>query len=219
MPTSPAATASDIPAPLDLPLGAASTSRVLRTAGALFAGRGLGNVSLELLAEESGTPLDALRAQYPTIESALAVSLAFMNVGLQDAGFKGQRPRGWASFDAFTATLSRGMNTPGLYQLYSDVNVAAVDPKHPAHDWLVQHHDFILEHMRVSIATGIEDGQIRAEADPEELHRQLTVFLLGVVPAWRVLGERFSLEQAFLEFKELMVRRFATPGYLASRAA
>jgi len=211
--------ARDIPTPRDLPLSSADTSRVMRTAGALFARHGLGNVSLEDVASEARLPLATLQAMYPTIEGVLAASLAFMDVGLHDVGYQGPRPRGWAAFDAFTATLCHGMNTPGLFQLYSDVNVVAVQPDHPAHDWLVQHHEYLLERMRQSIATGIEDGQILPWATAEEMNRQLTIFLLGVVPTWRALGERFTLESAFLEFKALMHARYATPTYLASPGA
>lgn len=213
------ASAQDIPRPAHQPLAAADRAAVLQTAGALFAKHGVKGVTLQMVADAVRRPLAEIQSQFPSEDSLLAACLSYVQVGVYDGAYAVERPRSWASIDAFVGTLEKGMAVPGLYELYSDATVAASEPEHAAHDWLVRHHQEMLDHITVSVATGIEDGEIVKDADATTIYRLVVTLLLGLVPLNRAAAQPFDKAELYKEFRDLLIARYATPEYIAARAA
>ncbi len=211
----PSTTPADLPTPRGLGLGANARTRLITTAGALFASHGLPNVTLELIAQEAKVDLETVTAEFPSVGSALAATLSYLNSGLRDAGQDASRPRGWASLEGLIRGMVQGTATPGFIRLYHDAQIAAAAKDHPAHDWLLDQQGEVRAVIEDTIKTGIEDGEVRTDADADAIHRLLAATLVGLYPVDLLFSDEVPLESTMDVLLECLKSRYATPEYLA----
>ncbi|WP_394163013.1 TetR/AcrR family transcriptional regulator [Galactobacter valiniphilus] len=205
----------DLPTPRGLGLNAGLRTRLITTAGALFASHGLPNVTLELIASEARVSEETVRSHFPSVGSALAASLSFVNTGLLDSSRQEASPRSWAAFEALIAAMVHGSATPGFDRLYHDAQMAASADDHPAHDWLVDQQGQMRAAIAEALRTGLEDGDMRPDASVDEIHRLVAATLVGVHPMELALPPQPCTTNTLEVLLGCLKARYATPEYLA----
>ena len=73
---------------------------------------------------------------------------------------------------------------PGIVRLFTTVAAEAVDPGHPANDWLRGHHQRAMGQIRTALDEAIEDGVLTQDTPVDSITRNLVATMDGLQLQW-----------------------------------
>ncbi|WP_270887046.1 TetR/AcrR family transcriptional regulator [Pedococcus sp. 5OH_020] len=165
---------------------AQTRERILAAAADLFAERGFHATSMTGVAEIAGLSQTGLLHHFPSKEELLAAVLGRRDLrDLQAlAEGRGAPARGWQVWDDMVSLVRLNSHREPLVRLFSTLTGEALDPEHPGHGWLRQHHRSAREALTRAILDAVADGDARPDAPAGQLARQAVALMDGLQVQW-----------------------------------
>ncbi|HVV08643.1 TetR/AcrR family transcriptional regulator [Amycolatopsis sp.] len=178
--------------------GAESRAKAVQAAIELFAASGYKGTSIARVAERTGLSQSGLLHHFPSKAALLSAVLEARDA--EDGEFLsagGDAPMGWAAFDSLAALVARNSTRPQLVGLYVRVSAEAVEPGHPAHEWLRSHYANVEAWLTDAVRVGQEQGEIRSDAPVDALVRTTIAVLDGLQQQWLLNPGGVSMPKLF----------------------
>ncbi|MFC7344828.1 TetR/AcrR family transcriptional regulator [Saccharopolyspora griseoalba] len=165
--------------------GAQTKERILAAAAGLFAESGYRGATMMAVAEAAGLSQTGLLHHFPDKERLLAEVLDRRD--RLDEMAIGERPgRGWERFEYLRRLVEHNTTQPGIVRLFTALAGEAIDPEHPAHEWLLRHH----RRAAALIRGGLDEAVAAGTADPEtpvdRIVRETIALMDGLQLQWLV---------------------------------
>lgn len=170
------------------------------------------------IARAAGISPTGLVHHFPDIETLLLAVLTERNrkdltaVGalMEDLRSNGTH-RGWAYLDLLVDLVRHNERQPELVRLFTTIAGEAVEPGHPAADWLINHHEQFFETVRWALEEADRAGELRADAPVEKIVRSTAAVMDGLQIQWLVTGQSFSMAESFAAYADMLRHRWGTP--------
>lgn len=148
----------------------------------VFATEGYRRLSLRQIAEKLGTSHVMLTYHFQSKAGLLQAVLARQEE--REAGWRGSVLREHGLADGVSVIVDRNASMRGLIQLDVTLQAEAIDPAHPAHEFIRRReaglYDAVLERLQLERGRGL----IRDELDLQVATRQFTALLEGLQVQW-----------------------------------
>ncbi|SDP52512.1 DNA-binding transcriptional regulator, AcrR family [Pedococcus dokdonensis] len=181
---------------------AATRERIVAAAAELFADRGFHATPMTAVAEAAGLSQSGLLHHFPTKEGLLAEVLRERDV--RDlatlATARPHPPRGWEVWEDMTTLVRLNSDREALVRLFTSLAGEAVDPEHPGHGWLGEHHRSAVETLATALRDAEADGAARAGIPAESLARQAVALMDGLQLQWLMRPGDLDMAGDFAEF-------------------
>ena len=181
---------------------AATRERIVSAAAELFAERGFHATPMTAVAEASGLSQSGLLHHFPSKEGLLAEVLRARDV--RDlatlATGRDRAPRGWEVWDDMTRLVRLNSDREGLVRLFTSLAGEAVEPDHPGHGWLGEHHRSAVEALAVALREAVADGTADPAVPAESLARQAVALMDGLQVQWLMRPDEVDMAGDFASF-------------------
>ncbi|MEV6065043.1 TetR/AcrR family transcriptional regulator [Nocardia sp. NPDC052001] len=88
--------------------------------------------------------------------------------------------------EAFIDVVRRNARVPGLIELFTHMQAAAADPRHPAHDYMRERYRLGIEGFSHSLRTLRDAGRLPAHLDPDDAATTLFALADGLQSRWLI---------------------------------
>ena len=163
--------------------GAQTRERILAAAAELFAETGYRATTMVAVAEAAGLSQTGLLHHFPDKERLLAEVLERRD-RLDQVAVGEQPGRGWDRFDHLLRLVERNTTQPGIVRLFTALAGEAIDPDHPGHEWLLEHHRRAAEMIRGWLHEAIADGTATPGTPVERIVRGTIAVMDGLQVQW-----------------------------------
>jgi AcrR family transcriptional regulator len=181
---------------------AATRARIVSAAAELFAERGFHGTPMTAVAEASGLSQSGLLHHFPSKDGLLAEVLRERDVRdlAQLAGARDRPPRGWEVWDDMTTLVRLNSDRHALVRLFTSLAGEAVDPEHPGHGWLGEHHRTAVDALTRALLDAVEDGTADAAIPAARLARQAVALMDGLQVQWLMRPHEIDMAGDFAAF-------------------
>ena len=183
---------------------AATRERIVSAAAELFAERGFHATPMTAVAEASGLSQSGLLHHFPTKDGLLAEVLRERDV--RDlatlATAHDHAPRGWEVWDDMTRLVRLNSGRAALVRLFTSLAGEAVDPDHPGHGWLGQHHRSAVDALTRALHEAVTDRTADPAVPAESLARQAVALMDGLQLQWLMRPDEVDMAGDFAAFVE-----------------
>ena len=181
---------------------AATRERIVSAAAELFAERGFHATPMTAVAEASGLSQSGLLHHFPSKEGLLAEVLRARDV--RDlatlATGRDRAPRGWEVWDDMTRLVRLNSDREGLVRLFTSLAGEAIDPDHPGHGWLREHHRSAVQALTRALDDAVADGTADPAIPAESLARQAVALMDGLQVQWLMRPDEVDMAGDFASF-------------------
>jgi AcrR family transcriptional regulator len=191
--------------------GEASRSKALHAALELFAVSGFKGTSIAQVAAKTGLSQSGLLHHFPSKAALLSAVLEERDA--EDGRFMsndGEPPLGWAAFDALGSLVARNSTRPQLVSLFVRLSAEAIEPGHPAHQWVRDHYDGIESWLTDALRTGQAQGEVDPEAPIASLVHMTIAVLDGLQQQWLLQPARVSMVSDFAAHVAMLRAQWGT---------
>jgi AcrR family transcriptional regulator len=181
--------------------GDQARTRVLEVALDLFAAAGYRGTSIAQVAELAGLSQSGLLHHFPSKVALLVAALEYRDeIDGRLLEVDGRPPLGWAAFDALIGLVERNSQRPNQVRLFVTLSAEAIDPAHPAHDWVQQHYAGVYAWLTAAVEHGRDIGEFAPDV-PVERFVHLTIAALdGLQIQWLVSGGELDMVGDFSSY-------------------
>ncbi|WP_439657726.1 TetR/AcrR family transcriptional regulator [Lentzea sp. HUAS TT2] len=187
--------------------GDEARTRVLEVALDLFAASGYRGTSVAQVAQQAGLSQAGLLHHFPSKVALLTAALEYRE---ETEGTRleveGAAPLGWAAFDALTGLVARNAARPSIVRLFVTLSAEALDPAHPAHEWILNHYDSLTTWLTAAVEFGRERGECRSDTPVDTLVRLTIATMDGLQQQWLATGAGFDMAEEFRRYVESQKR-------------
>lgn len=171
-------------------------------AAELFAERGFHATPMTAVAKASGLSKTGLLHHFPSKDDLLTEVLHQRDV--RDlatlATARDHEPRGWEVWEDMTRLARLNSGRAALVRLFTSLAGEAVDPDHPGHGWLADHHRSAVDTLTHALLEAVEDGTADAAIPAESLARQAIALMDGLQVQWLMQRDRVDMAGDFEDF-------------------
>lgn len=96
-------------------------------------------------------------------------------------------------FDRWAAVATWNEERADLASLYSVLLAEALDPEHPAHEYMTERNATVRELLRNTLKTGVESGELRKNVDVNRKADEIQAFMEGAQLSWLYHQKRNAL--------------------------
>lgn len=176
--------------------GDEARARILAIAFELMAEKGYRGTSISQVAARAGISQSGLLHHFPNKQALLLGVIDYRqetdSLALRRAD--GAPLVGWAAFDALTELVRKNSTREQVVRMFATLCAEALDPDHPAHDWIQQHYSDGERTLAAAIEAGIAAGTMHPNM-PAVTIAHLTVAIMdGLQLQW--LASEGSLDMA-----------------------
>ena len=157
-------------------------SEIVSAAMEVFAEQGFNNLSLRQIAEAVGVSHTLLRHHFGTKDALLQAVLTRREEA--EAQRRAALVIEYGLLDALPRIMEHNAAAPGLIQLDALMRAEAVNPDHPAHEYVVGLARRFRAHLRADLAAEQAAGRIREDLDLELTATQLVALIEGLQSEW-----------------------------------
>jgi AcrR family transcriptional regulator len=177
--------------------------QILDAAVELFAAKGYRSTGVAALAERVGMTAPGMLYYFGSKEGLLRETVAERDrASAPHAGDVGDLAslRDIGKHNVETATLVR---------LYVVLGAESFDPDDPLHDFFVERYETARALTRTLLERELAQGRIRADADIEQLAREIIAVIMGLEVQWLADPERVDLETSIRDYIDRLLRDLA----------
>lgn len=186
-------------------------TRVLEVALDLFASSGYRGTSVAQVAQHAGLSQAGLLHHFPSKVALLTAALEYRE---ETEGTRlevdGAAPLGWSAFDALTGLVARNAARPPIVRLFVTLSAEALDPTHPAHDWILNHYDSLTIWLTAAVEFGLAHGEFRPDTPVGNLVRLTIATLDGLQQQWLATSQGFDMAEDFRRYVESQKQAWKT---------
>ncbi|MDO4260153.1 MAG: TetR/AcrR family transcriptional regulator [Actinomycetaceae bacterium] len=149
---------------------------------AVIAANGFSSLSLRELASHLGVSHSLLRHHFGSKEALLKDVLTYREEIA--ASWRDEQILSKSIFHAAPEILRRNTTERGLIALDSTLRIEALDPSHPAHDYMRGLDQRFYASVHASLVEEQQAGHLRADCDPALAAAEFTALVHGLQLAW-----------------------------------
>ena len=157
-------------------------AEIIDAAMKVFAEQGFNSLSLRQIAEAVGVSHTLLRHHFGTKDTILQAVLTRREE--TEARWRADLFAEHGLLEALPRIMEHNAAIPGLIQLDSLMRAEAVNPDHPAHEYVIGLARRFRAQLRADLAAAQAAGRIRADLDLELTATQLVALIEGVQSEW-----------------------------------
>lgn len=189
--------------------GDARKEQILEVALKMFAEYGYYGASIADIAASAGVSQAGLLHHFRSKAALMAAVLEFRDrTNSERMILASDEPlRGVDALRHQIRMVQRNVARPGLTQLLLVVTMEAVNPDHPAHDWLLERYDWMVNWMEASLRLGVEDGTIRPDVDCRAVARSVFAMQDGIEVQWLIRPDDVDMVAIFTRFVDSLIER------------
>lgn len=161
----------------------ATREAVVRAAREAFAEGGFRGTSIAQVAERAGLTAAGVLHHVGSKEALLAEVLRSRDREDAEAA-AADGAVGFDVLDRILTVVQDNVTRPELIHLYVTVSAEAVDPEHPAHDWLLEHLEAVRGAVRGALERGLAAGTVRPGTPVGTLADLVVAVLDGLQVQW-----------------------------------
>jgi AcrR family transcriptional regulator len=162
------------------------------------------------VAEAAGLSQSGLLHHFPSKEGLLAEVLRERDV--RDlatlATARDHAPRGWEVWEDMATLVSLNSHRPALVRLFTSLAGEAVEPGHPGHAWLGEHHRSAVAALTRALLDAVADGAADPAIPAESLARQAVALMDGLQVQWLMRPDDVDMAGDFASFVEAVRTRW-----------
>lgn len=193
--------------------GDQARARVLEVALDLFAAAGYRGTSIAQVAEQAGLSQSGLLHHFPSKIALLVAALEHREeIDGRMLEVDGEPPLGWAAFDALIGVVSRNSTRPNQVRLFVTLSAEAIDPSHPAYDWVQQHYVSTYAWLTAALRHGQQNGEVRTDIPIEQVVHLTVAALDGLQVQWLVSGGKMDMLGDFTAHVDGLKTSWSEPG-------
>ncbi|GHG54938.1 TetR family transcriptional regulator [Sinomonas cellulolyticus] len=165
--------------------GDIARAKAIKAAIELFSTGGYNKTSISEVALRTGLSQSGLLHHFPNKTALLSAVLEQREN--EDSEFlfgDGEAPLGWAAFDSLIALVARNSTRPEWIGLFVRISAEASEPKHPAHEWILNHYRSVRTWLARAVEHGKKAGEIIPEAPTDAIVRNTIAVLDGLQQQW-----------------------------------
>ncbi len=167
---------------------------MLEVALDLFAAAGYRGTSIAQVAEKAGLSQSGLLHHFPSKIALLVAALEHREeIDGRPLEVDGEPPRGWSAFDALIGLVSRNSARPNQVRLFVTLSAEAIDPSHPAYDWVQRHYGSAYAWLTAALEHGRAIGEVREDIPIERVVHLTIAALDGLQVQWLVSGGKLDM--------------------------
>jgi AcrR family transcriptional regulator len=177
--------------------------QILDAAVELFAAKGYRSTGVAALAERVGMTAPGMLYYFGSKEGLLRETVAERDrASAPHAGDVGDLAslRDIGKHNVETATLVR---------LYVVLGAESFDPDDPLHDFFVERYETARALTRMLLERELAARRIRADADIDQLAREIIAVIMGLEVQWLADPERVDLETSIRDYIDRLIRDLA----------
>ncbi|WP_454931933.1 TetR family transcriptional regulator [Actinomyces oricola] len=179
-------------------------TEIVEAAMKAFAELGYNNLSLRQIAQAVGVSHTLLRHHFGSKEVLLQAVLAHREK--VETQWRNQLIAKHGLLDALPQIMEHNTTIPGLIQLDAVLRAEAVNPEHPAHDYVVGLAQRFRSTVRQDLAGEQQTGRLREGIDIDLVTVQLTSLIEGVQSEW-LLDRRIDMVAVVRDLAQQLRRR------------
>ena len=192
--------------------GDESRARVLEVALELFAASGFRGTSVAQIAERAGLSQAGLLHHFPSKATLLTAALDYHDDREGSLlEIDGKPPLGWAAFDALTGLVARNAQRPHAVRLFVTLGAEALDPDHPAHEWIRNHYESLAAWLAAAVEFGRERGEMCPDTPVDQLVRLTIAAMDGLQLQWLVSDRKIDMVEEFRHYVEHQKNTWSRP--------
>ena len=104
---------------------------------------------------------------------------------------------GWTAFASLTELVRRNSARPQVVRMFVTLCAEAMDPEHPAHDWIQEHYADGERTLTAAIDAGVADGSMRADMPAITIARLTLSIMDGLQLQWLASEGRLDMAGEF----------------------
>jgi len=188
------------------PVGERTRARIQGAALREFAEYGYRGSTMTRIAERVGISEAGLRHHFRSKDELLIEILRDRDRATDDRWVAAGRPVGTADLEYNRRLLELNLTVPDLARLFAVVIGESVTVDHPAAGWSRERYRTLGATMAYSVRGGIESGEYRADADPEQIGRQIIAVMDGLQIQWLLDPEHVDPAADFQAYADALIR-------------
>jgi len=187
--------------------GNARRQQILDAAVELFSAKGYRSTGLAELADTVGMTHPGLLYYFGTKERLLLEVVAEREH--REAELREDIDPATLSLDMLTDIARQNVENAVLTRLYVVLAAESLDAADPLHDFFVQRYDGARRRTARLLQHAIRNGELRDDADAEQLSREILAMLMGLELQWLMDPVRFDLEGTMEAYVDSLRTRLA----------
>lgn len=185
-------------------------AEIVEAATRIFAREGYQGSAFATVAAAVGMTLPGLLRYFPRkVDLMLAV---LEERDRQDAAFFADSGKNWRGFLAGLRLLAaHNEGRHQIVQAFSILNAESLAPSHPGHRFFRMRAERLQLYLAGLLREGQMAGDIRQDADPDQIATQIFAFMDGLQIWWLRMPEAVSMRDSFNAFLDRLEREIVVP--------
>jgi len=179
--------------------GDEARARILGIAFEMMAEKGYRGTSIAQVAARAGISQSGLLHHFPSKQALLIAVIDHRQETdsrlLVDAD--GELLHGWTAFASLTELVRHNGTRPQVVRMFVTLCAEAMDPEHPAHDWIQGHYADGERTLTAAIEAGVADGSMRADIPATTIARLTLSIMDGLQLQWLASEGRLDMAEQF----------------------
>ncbi|MFF2840552.1 TetR/AcrR family transcriptional regulator [Paenarthrobacter sp. NPDC057981] len=180
--------------------GLAAQKRILEEATELFGRHGFRGTSLDAIAKASGITKQGLLHHFPNKKRLLVAVLKYRDTLHLDDWPGPKTLVGTEILDHWDWVVERNLSLVGIVRLSHLLAAESSSGDHPAREYFLEHFDNGRSMLVDSFTSGIKEGQLRKDIDPETIARQVIGVLEGLENQWLIDPDNVDIVKIFHDY-------------------
>src|SRR3954452_2551950 len=167
-------------------------ARVLAAAMRALAANGYQGSSLASIAADAGLTVPGLLHHFPS-QNDLLVALLEERDRREEGRNHLEDARGFEALDRLLALAERNKRTPEGVRAFTVLVGESVGAEHPARRWAQERYPRFQSDIADALRRGVEDGQVRPDADLDAVAAEIVAMLDGLQVQWVLNPSRIDM--------------------------
>lgn len=155
---------------------------IIEAATEVFASQGFAHLSLRQVAESVGVSHSLLRHHFGTLDTLLQAVLAHREE--HEQRWRDEVLASHGLLDALPLIMEHNTSQPGLIQLDTVLRAEAINPEHPAHDYVVGLSRRFRDRLSEDLRSEQESGRVRSDIDVDVAALRIAALIEGLQSEW-----------------------------------
>jgi AcrR family transcriptional regulator len=157
-----------------------------------LAANGYQGSSLASIAADAGLTVPGLLHHFPS-KNDLLVALLEERDRREEGRNHLEDARGFEALDRLLALAERNKRTPEVVRAFTVLVGESVGAEHPARRWAQERYPRFQSDIAEALRRGVEDGQIRRDADLDAVAAEIVAMLDGLQVQWVLNPSRIDM--------------------------
>lgn len=168
-------------------------------------------LDLERTAALAGLTPAELLLEFPDESTLVPAILSYLDAHWGERTFLGDHARGWPGLKNSENFLLNSAGSRNVARFFMRTQADAVEPNHPAHDWLMNNHELAAKLGNFTFKSGQQDGTVSEDLDVELAPVALNALVNGLRLYWLATGDKQRMVEAMRFVSDAVEAQYGIP--------